>query len=122
MEMTESARMVSAFIAPSGLYEWLRMPFGLKNALQIYQRMVDNALYGYLTIGDRQRLSDHKVSRPVDVLTDGDPNSHRRPSVLRRRSYIDDILIPASSWTSFYQEVNRLLEACDQWNFSFSLP
>ena len=30
VEMTERARAISAFITPSGLFEWLRMPFGLK--------------------------------------------------------------------------------------------
>ena len=122
VEMTETARRTSAFITPSGLYEWLRMPFGLKNAPQIYQRMVDNALYGYLTISDRQKSSDHEVSRPIDVFTHGEPNPHRKPSMLGRRSYIDDILIPASSWMSLYQKVDRLLEVCDQWNLSISLP
>ena len=71
VEMTERARRISAFITPSGLYEWLHMLFGLKNAPQIYKRMVDNALYKYLTIGDQQKSSDHEVSRPVDVFTDG---------------------------------------------------
>ncbi|ETN14224.1 hypothetical protein PPTG_07858 [Phytophthora nicotianae INRA-310] len=42
--------MVSAFITPFGLFEWLRMPFGLKNAPQIDQRLLDNALYGYIRI------------------------------------------------------------------------
>ena len=32
VEMTERARSISAFITPSGLFEWLRMPFGWKNA------------------------------------------------------------------------------------------
>ena len=41
VEMTERARMISAFITPSELFEWLRMPFGLKNAPQIYQRLID---------------------------------------------------------------------------------
>ncbi|OWY96540.1 hypothetical protein PHMEG_00033169 [Phytophthora megakarya] len=29
-------------------FEWLRMPFGLKNAPTIYQRMIDNALWGFV--------------------------------------------------------------------------
>ena len=98
------------------------MPFGLKNAPQIDQRMVDNALYGYLMIGDRPKPSDHEASRQADVFTDGKLNPHRNPSVLGRRSYIDDILIPVSSCTSLYRKVERLLEVCDQWNLSINLP
>ena len=52
VEMTEPDRMISAFITPLGLFEWLRMPFGLKNAPQIYQRLIDNSLYGYFKIGE----------------------------------------------------------------------
>ena len=121
VEMTERAKMISAFITPSGLFEWLRMPFGLKNAPQIYQRLIDNALYGYLKIG-----SDHdpiKVESPklIDVFTEGEPDTDQKPSVLGRRSYIDDILIPATSWTSLYEKVERLLEVCDKWNLSISV-
>ncbi|OWZ11408.1 reverse transcriptase [Phytophthora megakarya] len=58
--MTDQARLLSAFITPFGLFEWNRMPFGLKNAPQIYQRMIDNALYGFTRIpkmaGDLERL------------------------------------------------------------------
>ena len=79
--------MIAVFITPSGLYEWLRMSFGLRNAPQIYQRMVDNALYGYLAIGERRKSSDHEVFQPVDMCTDGEPNPHRSPSLLERRSY-----------------------------------
>ncbi|KAE8883029.1 hypothetical protein PF003_g32919 [Phytophthora fragariae] len=32
VSMTERARLISAFITPFGLFEWNRMPFGLKNA------------------------------------------------------------------------------------------
>ncbi|GMF51367.1 unnamed protein product [Phytophthora fragariaefolia] len=42
--MTMRARWVSAFVCALGHLEWLRMPFGLKNAPMIYQRMIDNAL------------------------------------------------------------------------------
>ena len=38
-----------------------------------------------------------------------------------RRSYIDDILIPATSWKALYEKVERLLEVCDKWNLSISL-
>ena len=41
--------------------------------------------------------------------------------MLGRRSYIDDILIPAKSWSSLYEKVERLLEVCDKWNLSISL-
>ncbi|OWY91662.1 reverse transcriptase [Phytophthora megakarya] len=40
MKMTDQARLISAFITPFGLFEWNRMPFELKNAPQIYQRMI----------------------------------------------------------------------------------
>ncbi|KAG3046746.1 hypothetical protein PC128_g23215 [Phytophthora cactorum] len=45
--MTLRARKVSAFVCALGHFEWLRMPFGLKNAPMIYQRMIDNALWGF---------------------------------------------------------------------------
>ena len=120
VEMTERARMISAFITPSGLFEWLRIPFGVKNAPQIYQRLIDNALYGYLEI-----VSDPSVISPntdkiatewpklIDVFTEGETDTIQNPSVLGRRSYIDDTLIPATSWTSLYDKVKRLLEVCD---------
>ena len=79
VEMTERSKLISAFVTPFGLFEWLRMLFGLKNAPQIYQRLVDNALYGYLKIGQRS-VSDG----PIDVFKDGEPETDRRPSILGR--------------------------------------
>ncbi|OWZ02776.1 reverse transcriptase, partial [Phytophthora megakarya] len=61
VHMTDRAREISAFITPFGLFEWSRMPFGLKNAPQIYQRLVDNALYGFWKIprsGDAGATTD----------------------------------------------------------------
>ncbi|GMF50653.1 unnamed protein product [Phytophthora fragariaefolia] len=46
--MTQRAREISAFVCALGHFEWLRMPFGLKNASMIYQRIIDNALWGYV--------------------------------------------------------------------------
>ncbi|KAE8993526.1 hypothetical protein PR001_g20647 [Phytophthora rubi] len=46
--MTSRVRRISAFVCALGHFEWLRMPFGLKNAPVIYQRLIDNALWGYV--------------------------------------------------------------------------
>ena len=46
--MTKRASDISAFICPLGHFQWLRMPQGLKNAPQIYQRVIDNALFGFV--------------------------------------------------------------------------
>ncbi|OWY99437.1 reverse transcriptase [Phytophthora megakarya] len=114
--MTDRAREISAFITPFGLFEWSRMPFGLKNAPQIYQRLVDNALYGFLEIS---RSGD--AGATTDVFQTGIVDDPDRESVLGRRSYIDEIMIAAESWDQMCRRAEDLLEACDKWNLSISV-
>ncbi|POM79942.1 Reverse transcriptase [Phytophthora palmivora] len=92
------------------------MPFGLKNAPQIYQRLLDNALYGFLKVTQDQDRSDRK-----DVFETGEPELERNESVLGRRSYIDAILVTARSWDALCEKVEKLLDARDEWNLSISV-
>ena len=62
----------TAVITPLGLFEFLRMPFGLRNAAQTFQRFIDQVLRGlphsYADIDDILIASpakeDHKVYLP----------------------------------------------------------
>ena len=42
----KNTRKYLAFITPDGLYEWLRMPFGIAGAPAVQQRMRDTLLAG----------------------------------------------------------------------------
>ena len=48
--MTTRAKEISAFICPLGHFQWVRMPFGLKNAPLIYQKVLDNCLWGFVRL------------------------------------------------------------------------
>ncbi|OWZ10687.1 LOW QUALITY PROTEIN: reverse transcriptase [Phytophthora megakarya] len=109
VKMTDRARLISAFITPFGLFEWDRMPFSFTNAPQIHQRMIDNVLYGFILI---PKSEDHGGT--LDVFENGEPVDPGGPSVLGRRSYIDDILIPANNWDQSKVYSKR-------WNLSISV-
>ncbi|POM57809.1 Reverse transcriptase [Phytophthora palmivora] len=56
-----------------------------------------------------------------DVFETGEPDLKRNESVLGRRSYIDDILVTGRSWDVLCEKVEKLLDACDEWNLSISV-
>ncbi|POM62384.1 LOW QUALITY PROTEIN: reverse transcriptase [Phytophthora palmivora] len=96
--MTSRARRISAFVCALGHFEWLRMPFGLKNAPMIYQRMIDNALWGYVQPKGGWSEFARRIRRAEEVA-----------ATRRQRS---DPTQPPSSLTKFAAD-NRALAELD---------
>ncbi|POM57310.1 Reverse transcriptase [Phytophthora palmivora] len=92
--MTDRARAISASITP----------------------LLDYALDGLLKVTEDQ---DRPVRR--DVFETGEADLERNESVLGCRSYIDDILVTGRSWDALCERVEKLLDACDEWNLSISV-
>lgn len=46
VSLTEEAKQISAFITPDGLYQYLVMPFGMRNAPGTFQRMINQVVRG----------------------------------------------------------------------------
>ncbi|OWZ22346.1 reverse transcriptase [Phytophthora megakarya] len=107
--MTDRACLISAFVTPFGLFEWLRIPFGLCNAPQIYQRLIDNALYGFWELSP--------TGNTCDIFRDLIQSKPGTRSVIIRRSYIDDIVIG----DVLCNKGERLLEFCEECPLSISV-
>ncbi|KAE9357423.1 hypothetical protein PF008_g3167 [Phytophthora fragariae] len=84
--MTRRARKISAFVCALGHFEWLRMPFGLKNARMIYQRMIDNALWGFVqpkggwkNLSEKMRIADATDAEARAGVTEASTSSPEIP-------------------------------------------
>ncbi|OWY96091.1 LOW QUALITY PROTEIN: reverse transcriptase [Phytophthora megakarya] len=114
VKLTDRACLISAFITIWTLRVEADAFWAEEGA--IYQRMIDNALYGFTRIPKLAGDLEH-----LDVFEAGEPEHPGKPSVLGRRSYIDDILVPADNLDQLCDRVEDLLEACDKWNLSISV-
>ncbi|GMF31952.1 unnamed protein product [Phytophthora lilii] len=91
--MTLRARKISAFVCPLGHFEWLRMPFGLKNAPMIYQRMLDNALCrfvqpkaGWRVFAERMRAVEEQA-RAIHAGAENSTPVPTSPSTFTRTKF-----------------------------------
>ncbi|POM64939.1 LOW QUALITY PROTEIN: Reverse transcriptase, partial [Phytophthora palmivora] len=50
IKMTERPKLISAFVCPFGHFQWVRMPFGLKNAPLVSQAVINNCLWGFVRL------------------------------------------------------------------------
>ncbi|KAH9110418.1 hypothetical protein LEN26_013756 [Aphanomyces euteiches] len=117
---TRRARLISAFICPLGHFEWTRMAQGLKNAPMIYQRMITNALFGFVDL----------PPGVADLDNDGEPRDmfminykypeESMPPVANRTSFADDISDGAETWDEIVELTDRILRRLTYFNVSIS--
>jgi hypothetical protein len=50
VRMSDRAKLISAFVCPFGHFQWVRMPFGLKNAPLVYQAVINNCLWSFVRL------------------------------------------------------------------------
>ncbi|OWY95145.1 reverse transcriptase [Phytophthora megakarya] len=139
IQMTERAKLISAFVCTFGHFQWIRMPFGLKNAPLVYQIVINNCLWGFVRLPpeeeakvDRDVLEFLELSVPDTGPTIENPQSERgfrlpelmkeatafrrnipTPTqmgpVLGRSSYIDGTAHGAPTWDKLCEDLNALL-------------
>ena len=101
------------------------MPQGLKNAPQIYQRMLDNALWGFVRPAKGWDSAIDEVNEEgveQDIFTVGVPEDSKLVPVLRRRSYIDDLAFACVSWIVMCELLRRFLMRMRVCGITLSLP
>ncbi|GMF49733.1 unnamed protein product [Phytophthora fragariaefolia] len=133
--MTQRARKSFVFVCALGHFGWLRMPFGLKNAPMIYQRMIDNALWGFVqprggwsAFAERVRMAEAADAAaggsPTDAAihgrTRGEADQSSLVPVFGRRSFVDDICFGGESFDSCLEPLDWLLSRFEECRISVS--
>ena len=139
VRLTKRAQLISAFICPLGLFAWTRMPFGLKNAPLIYQRMLNNALFGFISIPPGTADVDAN-GEPIDMFLlepqyvdatlpgpiptrfpDSSVSSLHTPlHHCERSSFADDVSAGSPTWAGIVALTDLILSRLRRWNISIS--
>ncbi|OWZ14922.1 LOW QUALITY PROTEIN: hypothetical protein PHMEG_00011518 [Phytophthora megakarya] len=152
IKMTERTKLISAFVCPFGHFQWIRMPFDLKNAPLIYhdqqlpvgiqeEAEVDQEVLDYLNLDPQDDgppgcgtpgctgCEDGHISRSLPTLADqmtvfkrNIPAPTQMSPVLGRSSYIDDIAHDAPTWNALCADLDAVLYRLRYWNISESRP
>ncbi|OWZ00113.1 reverse transcriptase [Phytophthora megakarya] len=128
VKMSERAKLISAFVCPFGYFQWVGMPFGLKNALLIYQAVINNRLWGFVRLSPEEEADvDSDVLQHLGLTFGPERDCRTEPQpemgpVLGRSSYINDIAHDAATWDQLCDDLNELLFRLRYWNISVSLP
>jgi hypothetical protein len=86
-KLNEKSSYLTTFYTPTGRYRWLRLPFGIKSAPEIFQHIMDQILEGiegaaavmhymYILIGGRDLKHHDKILRKV-IERAAKSDSHR---------------------------------------------
>ena len=114
--MTQRASDISAFVCPLGHFQWTRMPFGLKNAPALYQRMLDNGIWGFVkpkagwdTPKETEPIEFDEKGRQLDIFDNGEPEDSALLPIMWRRSFVDDVAFGAETFEECVMILDWLL-------------
>ncbi|GMF37875.1 unnamed protein product [Phytophthora fragariaefolia] len=107
VRMTERAKLISAFVCPFGHFQWVRMPFGLKNAPLVYQAVINNCLLGFVRLSPEEEA---EVDQGVLEFLGLDPSKREESGS------------QVSAWDQLCDDLDALQFRLRYWNISVSLP